>query len=236
MNISIVLNHEHFDGFNTDDNVKLRYKEAYYNLNVPIINETQYCHPHGVGSDYYSPSNVTFLQWSDIDTISDNKIANNSIGIWARSSNELSYRYIQDRSPGLVSKQEFVQCIERNNIHIVGDSHQRYLWDYLANEYFKSSFDSKRLIKDHRDASVPNLFHHAVFFVPEIIRYIKKISSCPVNKKFATHMIEFGAWDLRFASVRYILRNSNFVPAFIEALRDFNIEGNITSLFTRSLH
>ncbi len=229
MNISISLLYEHFDGFNTDDDATQRYRNVSYILDVPITSEKRYCYPIiNRNKKLISESNIVFLKWSDvIDVRYESKSVKSITGIWTRPEAATIPLYYYDlRHENTTSRDTLIKCVARTYIHIVGESHQRFVWDFLANKHFSDKYGSylKRLSHQHADSSVSNFQYHAVYFIPEVVKYITSIS-CSSSDSNAVHFIQFGSWDLRDASVRYLMRNKNYIPALINALRTFYEKG-----------
>ncbi len=222
MSINMSLVYEHFDGYNND--MKFLSASSVHALFTPLIVNRDYCYKAlpALPNSNLAPMNVTYSTWNDVDKKIFATGSKYYKGIWVRSQESSSYHYVGDSNRVIATENEFSQCTAKTNLEIAGESHMRFTWDYLAYRYFhaQKTYLNQLEVK-HSDISFHHLVFREVFFATNAAKYISSIG-CPRDSTIKNvHVVQFGSWDLKYSSLRYVLRNRHFVPSVVQAIIDF---------------
>lgn len=202
INITAILDYEHFDAFS--DTSESFLKQGIYLENKKVICAMSYKRE-------------------------ELNIAESKLAGWIRIDEPLDYgpaagKRWSGANTRFPSTSVIKKCASDQKIIFVGSSHQRYHWDYAAYLYFDKAFLLKTLRKHPGDVEIENMKYVSAVFARDIADYIKNIilPLCMKGLEKITVIFMTGSWDLTFPPRRFIRSPKNGM-SIIEAITKMKV-------------
>jgi hypothetical protein len=228
MTIEVTLEHEHFDAFG---------REGGGPTSSPRMLWTDHrvCAGASTGSTNVARGNVLPPLGMTVR------------GIWTRKVNGSGNEHDSGRSPYAsyvwairhddpvgsqmeMDKQTFERCKNNHTNVLLGESHMRFMWSWVAYTYFDAqSKYLNTLERKHNDVSFYHLNLTQKYFVQPIVRYLNKLhcqtATSATSNDSVTITLQTGSWDLANMPLRAVFNNPLEVPSLIDAIRRMQERG-----------
>ena len=160
----------------------------------------------------------------------------------SRSTSNLSeslltdhYRTQHDEQLPLMtlSKENYALCQKRQTNVLLGESHQRFTWSYLAYHYHDGqALYLNTLTEKHGDVSFFRFNLTLKYFIKNIVRHLDDFN-CSVYSDTASGLgrnisiaMQMGSWDLSALPLRTVMDSPAYgTPALLEAIRRMQLRG-----------
>ena len=234
MNVSAILEHEHYDAFGRES--------GYFGGSDPHMLVIDVLKDHRLCAGESS----TVPAWAAQASPSLYPLgATFHLGSWTKAPHEKNYVWIRgsidnnssssgsnsnstnikppsgDGDEGThLAASAYEACRSRQTNVLVGDSHQRFNWNWVAYRYhdgqkaYLNTLDGK-----HGDVSFPRLNLTQLYWYAGVARYLDALQ-CPTpqsGERLAV-ALQLGSWALRSLPLRALFTNPREVPAFLAAV------------------
>eukprot|EP01041_Mallomonas_annulata_P011605 gene11605-24298_t len=213
LNVTILLEYEHFDAFETRSIPETFNLAHYIHLNHKVCTKD---------SSSLKNSQIQTSKETTTTTAIIQHTQNISImkGIWVKNikNNGVAEFEFENVDGGPLDKQSFDACLARQSSDLIGESHQRYTWNYLVYKYLDGQKTYiNTLEQKHGDIAFSNISFTTKYLFPKLAAHIESLS-CPAPNQRLAIAIQTGAWDLGSTPLRNIMLNPKYAPALLKAI------------------
>ena len=145
-------------------------------------------------------------------------------------------QYVEGRRATMsLSKEGYSQCQSRQTNIILGESHQRFTWNFLAYHFHEGqALYLNTLGRKHGDVAFYHLEFVQKFLISNFVRYLDNLV-CPTAGWNITNNIaialQMGSWDLTASPLRNVLDSKQHgVPALLESIKKMQLRGCSTTV------
>lgn len=117
-----------------------------------------------------------------------------------------------------LTKSSMKQCLKRQTIWFIGESHMRYQFDITMDRYV----NKLRMGRYHGNVNVSGVSYSDNTFSNNLISFLDNLP-CDINQQIQTLVIQTGSWDLQFFPPRGYIRNPLQGLGVINALNRLKI-------------